>query len=107
MVPCVRYKVLNKQREKDSVVRMSGGIYVQVVVIRNFSRGLAVRLQGGNRCEGHVGSRMESGYLQHRTTGLHGGREDETGREVWRCHSGKGLSASSNGPGFNSENHEK
>lgn len=78
-----------------------------MVVRRNFGRGLAVRLQGGSKCEVHLGNRMESGYLEHRAMGLHGGRGDETDRGGWRCHSVKDLSAKPNEPAFNSEDHEK
>lgn len=56
------------------------GTCVPVVVIRNFRRTLAVRLQGGSKCEVHVGNRMESGYLEHRALGLHRGTGDQTGR---------------------------
>lgn len=107
MVPYMRYKALYKRRERGSVVRVRVRTQVQMVVIRNFRRGLAVRLQEGSKCEMHLGNRMESDYLEHRAMGLHGGRGDETGKGGWRYHGVRHLSAKANEPGFNSEDHDK
>lgn len=64
-------------------------------------------LQGGNKWEVGLGSRMESESLVHRAMVLCGGKGDETGKGGTSCHGVKDLESQVTESGFNSEDHEK